>query len=97
MKTQTTMDLSLEELELERLVKEKRRRLELLQLQQLSEIDKRLEAQQPQDAAQSDTIVEIETISTQIETTQSNKKAWKQPNLFAAFKMTSGATLVASR
>ncbi len=60
------MDLSLEELE--RLVNEKRRRLELLQ--QLSEIDKRLEAQQPQDAAQqADTIVEIET--TQIETTQS--------------------------
>ncbi len=66
------------------LVNEKRRRLELLH--QLSEIDKRLEALQQQGPAQADTIVEIET--TQIETTQSNKKASKQLNLFTAFKMT---------
>ena len=65
-------DLSLEELE--RRVNDKKRRLELIR--ELSELDKQLGVQQLQDAAQAETIVEVET-------TQSSKKAMKQQNLFA--------------
>ena len=60
-------DLSLEELE--RRVNDKKRRLELIR--ELSELDKQLGVQQPQDVAQAETIVEVET-------TQSSKKAMKQ-------------------
>ena len=62
---------------------EKKRRLELIR--ELSELDKQLGVQQPQDAAQAETIVEVET-------TQSSKKAMKQQNLFAAYKMTASVT-----
>ena len=88
-------DLSIEELE--RRVNETKRLLELIR--ELSELDKQLGVQQPQDAAQAENIVEVE--ATQC------KKAMKQQNLFAAYKMTyrptprrtktSGATLVAPR
>ena len=73
-------DLSIEELE--RRVNETKRRLELIR--ELSELDKQLGVQQPQDAAQAENIVEVE--ATQC------KKAMKQQNLFAAYKMTSSVT-----
>ena len=49
-------DLSIEELE--RRVNETKRRLELIR--ELSELDKQLGVQQPQDAAQAENIVEVE-------------------------------------
>ena len=73
-------DLSIEELE--RRVNETKRRLELIR--ELSELDKQLGAQQPQDSAQAENIVEVETTQC--------KKVMKQQNLFAAYKMTSSVT-----
>ena len=55
-------DLSIEELE--RRVNETKRRLELIR--ELSELDKQLGVQQPQDAAQAENIVEVEATQAQI-------------------------------
>ena len=72
------MDLSIEDLE--RIVSEKKRRLQLIQ--ESSELDKQLSTVQgPQNA---DRIVDIDS-------TQPKKKS-QQQNLFSAFKMTASVT-----